>query len=410
MAAIKTGPVLAALWIAGCSAALSQTGQKIDDVPLPKDVASVSEPAAYKGLWLGRWGGGLKHAFIVESADRAVYAVGNAPAFGVRSQWLRTDLTLTETTATAKGRGFQAVYRRSPNGHLWATYQAGEALASALMIRHDLQAVLSGKQAPIWSNRETVMLATRLRTGDKPVRLETVIVKPDGPGPFPLAVINHGSTGRGQTPAFFKQTWADDVLADYLTARGYLVAFPQRRGRGQSDGLYDEGFAPDRTLGYTCDRARTLAGADRALEDIDAALSALRERPDVAAGPVLMMGQSRGGILSVAYAGAHPTQVKGVVNFVGGWLGELCATAANVNQTLMKRGTAFGRPMAWLYGDGDPFYSLGHMRTNHAAFVAAGGQAPFTEIDVPGRRTGHGVLQVPRLWLPVLDAYLDALD
>jgi len=34
---------------------------------------------------------------------------------------------------------------------------------------------------------------------------------------------------------------------------------------------------------------------------------------------VVMGGQSRGGILSVAYAGRRPEQVKGVINFVGGW-------------------------------------------------------------------------------------------
>jgi dipeptidyl aminopeptidase/acylaminoacyl peptidase len=34
---------------------------------------------------------------------------------------------------------------------------------------------------------------------------------------------------------------------------------------------------------------------------------------------VVIGGQSRGGILSIAYAGQRPEQVKGVVNFVGGW-------------------------------------------------------------------------------------------
>ncbi len=42
-----------------------------------------------------------------------------------------------------------------------------------------------------------------------------------------------------------------------------MVAFPQRRGRGQSDGLYDEGFKPDRSS-YSCQEDLTLGGAERA--------------------------------------------------------------------------------------------------------------------------------------------------
>jgi hypothetical protein len=59
-------------------------------------------------------------------------------------------------------------------------------------------------------------------------------------------VINHGSTGEGTDPTLFRNTWHDLGLADFLNERGWLVAFPQRRGRGKSDGLYDEGFSPER--------------------------------------------------------------------------------------------------------------------------------------------------------------------
>jgi len=64
-------------------------------------------------------------------------------------------------------------------------------------------------------------------------------------------------------------------------------------------------------------------GAQRcgsALTNIDAAIAVLRRRQDVAPGPVLIGGQSRGGVLSVAYAGMHPEQTLGVINFVGGWV------------------------------------------------------------------------------------------
>ena len=45
------------------------------------------------------------------------------------------------------------------------------------------------------------MISTKLQENGKPIRLEVVIDKPAGDGPFPLLVVNHGSTGRGNNPA-----------------------------------------------------------------------------------------------------------------------------------------------------------------------------------------------------------------
>ena len=161
-------------------------------------------------------------------------------------------------------------------------------------------------------------------------------------------------------------------------------------------------------MGYACDTDVTLRGADRALGDIDAAIAALRRRPDVAATPVLIVGQSRGGVLSVAYAGLHPEQISGVINFVGGWLGEGCPTAGTVNQTLFERGAHYRRPTIWLYGSGDQFYSIEHSRGNFAAFEKAGGQGTFLDFNLPVGR-GHFVVGHPDLWSAPIDAYLGSL-
>lgn len=255
---------------------------------------------------------------------------------------------------------------------------------------------------------QSELVATGLVEDGKPVRLEVVTFKPSGQGPFPLAVINHGSTGRGNNPALFTRTWFNLDLADFLNERGWLVAFPQRRGRGKSDGQYDEGFSPERAKGYTCDASTSLAGADRALRDIGAAVTALKRRPDVAASRILIGGQSRGGVLSVAYSGAHPEQIFGVINLVGGWVGDGCGTARTVNQGLFEQGAPFKRPTLWLYGRHDPFYAISHSRENFAAFQKAGGQGSFLEFDVPGGY-GHGVIDHPQLWSAPIGTYLDSL-
>lgn len=233
--------------------------------------------------------------------------------------------------------------------------------------------------------------------------------KPKGTGPFPLAVVNHGSTGAGTDPALFGQTCSNDWFADVLNQRGWMVAFPQRRGRGQSDGTYDEGFSADRWKGYSCDTKTSLMGADRAAEDLHAAVTALRKRSDVSDQPVLLAGQSRGGMLSIAYAGCHPDHIGGVVNFVGGWMGELCGNAAVINQTLVRQGSGLNTPTLWIYGADDLFYSIDHSQKNFLAFIEAGGTGSFEEVAVRGRNNGHWVMAKPPLWERLVGDYLDRL-
>jgi dienelactone hydrolase len=389
----------------------------VDGVPLPSDahLATASPGTAlqrqWSGVWVGAWGGALKHILLVEAvaedgAARVVYAVGDSRAAGVQRRWLRLDGVASERSLKVQGANFSATYELTDSGGLKARFQLGGSVSRAAMTRTDLAALTKPDAVVAWTRAKFEFLETELIEDGRPVRLEAVIFKPSGAGPFPLAVINHGSTGTGTDPAIAKQTWFAADLADFLNERGWMVAFPQRRGRGKSDGLYDEGFSEDRKLGYACDTERSLRGADRALGDIDAAISALRRRPDVAPTPVLIGGQSRGGVLAVAYAGLNPTQIFGVINFVGGWLGEACSRASTVNQALFERGAHYGRPTIWLYGQGDPFYSIAHSRNNFAAFEKAGGQGTFFEF---GPNPGHFVFANPDLWSGPIGKYLDSL-
>jgi dienelactone hydrolase len=236
------------------------------------------------------------------------------------------------------------------------------------------------------------------------VRLEMRIYRPAANGPAPTLVFNHGSTGLGLDPRRFTRPIDFPELARFFVQRGWVVVMPARRGRGGSEGEYDEGFEAIRALGYACDPSRAIPGADRALRDIDAAMTAILSMPFVDRDRVVIGGQSRGGILSVAYAGQHPEHIKGVINFVGGWSGRRCAS--DVNETLFVRGAGYPGETIWLYGEGDPFYSLAHSRGNFAAFQAAGGAGVFHEFDPPPGLDGHRILTVPSLWTPAVEAYL----
>ena len=239
------------------------------------------------------------------------------------------------------------------------------------------------------------------------VRLVTITYTPPGAGPFPTLIFHHGSTnGGGTDPSAFAITDYNKPLADWFTARGWAVVLPSRRGRGGSEGLYYEGFSEDRTQGYTCDEARLLAGAERALRDIDAVTPAILAQPFVDKAQVAVGGHSRGGILAIAWAAQHPDQSRAVINFVGGWRRTSCATATSVNQALFNRDASRAPPSLWLYGARDPFYSLSHSRANFAAFQAAGGRGSFYEFQPPPDRDGHQIHYVPSLWSDTLARYL----
>src|SRR4051812_11417423 len=123
--------------------------------------------------------------------------------------------------------------------------------------------------------QETTMVPVLL--DDQTVNLETRIYRPDGEGPFPTFVFNHGSAGNGRDPDVFAQPIDFPALSRFFVARGWVVVIPARRGRGTSEGIDDEGFAPDRSRGYSCDPARAIPGAERGLRDVEAAMSAILE-------------------------------------------------------------------------------------------------------------------------------------
>jgi dienelactone hydrolase len=417
----------AAVWPLAAQAAAGPD-LDIDGVPLPSDAGMASVPRSatdlqrrWAGVWVGAWNGGLKHILLVERIGEdgtagIVFAEADNPSTRQKARWRRLEAVASGRSLNVAVSGppaaaisatpFTATYDMDDDGQLDAVFKSGDRIARAAMRRTDLASLTSRDAVVPWSRGTSELLQTDLREDGSPIRLETVVFKPAGPGPFPLAVFNHGSTGKSPSPELVKQTWVSPEIADFLNKRGWLVAFPQRRGRGKSDGFCDEELGRNGKPKHACD-PDALRDADRALADIDAAIAVLRRREDVAPGPVLIGGHSRGGALSIAYAGMHPEQISGVINFVGGWVGERCAGSDLINQTLFERGARYGRPTIWLYGHGDSFYSIAHSRKNFAAFESGGGHGRFLEFDRL-RDVGHNVIHYPDLWAGPVGEYLDS--
>ena len=143
-----------------------------------------------------------------------------------------------------------------------------------------------------------------------------------------------------------------------------------------------------------------------AVEDLASAIAYGRKLPNVRPGPVLLAGQSRGGFLSIHYAGLKPSEVMGVVNFSGGWYPYAPVTTpyyANAG-----RSAADKVPQLWLYADNDRLYDEALIRGYYQAFVAAGGSARFELLHgVPG--DGHLLRLYPDRWRPIADQFLATL-
>jgi dienelactone hydrolase len=170
-----------------------------------------------------------------------------------------------------------------------------------------------------------------------------------------------------------------------------------RRGWGQSGGAYVESYQ----------YGREASGMDRAVEDLDGVFRFLREQPWANPNQILIGGQSRGGLLAVVYAWGRPEAVKGVINFVGGWMSEGCVPHAN--EGFFREATRQAVvPTLWLYADQDQYYSAAAIRRYRASFEEAGGPGPFYLVpDLGGN--GHFLVNKPLSWRPAVDAYLRAL-
>jgi len=127
------------------------------------------------------------------------------------------------------------------------------------------------------------------------LRIQAYLYKPEGDGPFPVVIYNHGSREgreRMQVPFVY--------IGKMLTSSGYVVLVPERRGYGLSDGeTFHDVVGEDRGGRYVS-RLQEEAG------DVLAALDFLKTLPYADNTRVGIMGWSFGGIMSVLAASRSP--------------------------------------------------------------------------------------------------------
>jgi dienelactone hydrolase len=241
------------------------------------------------------------------------------------------------------------------------------------------------------------------------VMMRTTLFRPAGPGPFPLVVINHGTTQNAErrrrldVPDF-------DSMAQWFVRRGFVVAVPQRPGHGDTGGAYREDQGG-------CDEADFARAGRGAAESIAAAVAYLRTQSFVRRTGVIVVGQSAGGWAALALASRAPDGVRAAIDFAGGLGGRSWDRPDNncAPDRLIATAAAFGRtsriPTLWIYTENDSYFAPRLSGAMAAAFRAAGGKADYALLP-PFGADGHFMAERPgseSAWGPAVERFLAAL-
>jgi dienelactone hydrolase len=209
-------------------------------------------------------------------------------------------------------------------------------------------------------------------------RLQTTVFRPNGSGPFPLIVINHGKDpGRPSHQArdrFYH-------MASAFVKRGYAVLVPMRQGFAASTGNYVDHGCDMRANGYT------------QADDVRATLDFARTLPWIDSTHVVVAGQSYGGLATMALGTEDLPGVRGLINFAGGLRDDSngCDWRGALETAFADYGANNKIPSLWMYGENDSLFGPELANRLHAAFEGAGGKA--TLVEYPAfKRDAHGML------------------
>jgi dienelactone hydrolase len=229
-------------------------------------------------------------------------------------------------------------------------------------------------------------------------QLETTVFRPDGPGPFPLLVINHGKNPGDPS---LQQRDRFVYMAAAFVRRGYAVMVPMRSGFAHSTGQYAD---------FGCDM--TSNGYGQANDVIDTIRYA-RKQSWIDGERIIVAGQSYGGLATMALAAQDVPGVRGVLNFAGGLKIDdgNCNWQASLVRAFENFGASSKVPSLWMYGANDSYFGPDLANKLYRAYTGSGGHARLMAFGA-FKRDAHVMLASrdgEKVWLPETERFLQQI-
>lgn len=238
-------------------------------------------------------------------------------------------------------------------------------------------------------------------------QIPLTVFRPRGEGPFPLVVFNHGRAGDDKRALQGRQRF--EHLSRYLVSKGFVVLVPTRVGYGETYGEFDpESSGP-------CNNRQFEPMSVAASEQVLAAYAWAKTLPYVDASRWLVMGESVGGLTTVATVWRNPPQLVGAVNFAGGSGGDAVNRPGNpcsperIGRLWKAKAATAEVPMLWLYWANDKFWGESYPKQWHQAWLEGGGKADFHSLPAVGTDGHFGVSIDMNTWVPLMESYLAGL-
>ncbi|HXN44593.1 MAG TPA: alpha/beta fold hydrolase [Xanthobacteraceae bacterium] len=242
-----------------------------------------------------------------------------------------------------------------------------------------------------------------LPSQDPAVPMLTTVFRPPGEGPFPMVLMNHGTTRNALERTYFPLL-EFNAAALWFAERKYAVVAPQRPGHGDTGGAYFEEVAPCEDPTFR-EAGLAVAEADRA------ALDYMAPQPFIQSEGIIVVGQSAGGFGSLALMSQNPPGVRGMINFAGG---RTCRDGPQWPERLAETASEFCRtariPMLWIYTQNDLFFPPAVSKPMFEACRAAGADVEYHLLP-PFEDNGHYLVDVPKaipIWAPIVTKFLAA--
>ncbi|MBB3212735.1 dienelactone hydrolase [Herbaspirillum sp. Sphag1AN] len=198
---------------------------------------------------------------------------------------------------------------------------------------------------------QQINIPVQLKEGSPTIlNLVGTLYRPEGNGPFPVLLINHGTPRNGNDRISTTDVYQEQ--AHLFAAMGFVVINPIRRGYGKSDGPGNDGY-------HTCDDPYYFEAGLGSARDISAVIDYVKTQPYVDPNRIVLLGKSTGGVAVLATASLNKPGVIGVINFAGGRGSQTASFVCNEDrlvESFSRYASTTHVPMLWLYAKNDRFF------------------------------------------------------